>query len=61
MELVVKRDTARFDRRQWYIDGYARWFFTSEEDARDALSLARQISSNAEQDICNQIREALPR
>jgi hypothetical protein len=59
--MEIKRDTARFDNRQWYVDGYARHFFTSKEDAEAALALANQISANAQQEICNTIREALPR
>lgn len=58
--MEIKRDTARFDRRQWYVDGYAQYFFTSKEDAEDALRLAHQIAQNTVREICNTIRESLP-
>lgn len=57
----IKRDTARFDSRQWYVDGYASHWFTSEQDAKAALALAHQISANDQHEICNQIRNLLPR
>lgn len=60
VDLEVKCDTAR-DQRRWYIDGYARHFFTSRDDAEAALALAAQIAGNAEREICNIIRDALPR
>lgn len=56
----IKRDTARFDSRQWYVDGYARHFFTSEQDAKAALDLAQQVALNERRDLCSRIREMLP-
>jgi hypothetical protein len=61
MDNEIKRDTARFDGRQWYVDGYASHFFTSREDAEAALALARQVKRNAESELCNEIRNRLPR
>jgi hypothetical protein len=59
--MEIKRDTAVFSRRQWYIDGYAQHWFSTEEDAKAALALAGQIVENEKREICNTIREALPR
>ncbi len=59
--MEIKRDTARFDKRQWYVDGYAQHWFTTKEDAEAALALAGQVAGNREHEICNTIRDALPR
>lgn len=60
MENEIKRDTGRFDARQWYIDGYHRFFFTSEQDAKDALGLAHAMAINERNAVCQKIRDALP-
>jgi hypothetical protein len=58
--MEVKRDTARFDRRQWYVDGYALHWFTTEEDAKAAIALAGQVANNERNELANKIRDALP-
>ncbi len=57
----IKRDTARFDNRQFYVDGYAMHWFSTKDDAEAALSLANQVAENEKREVCNAIREALPR
>lgn len=59
--MEIKHDAARFHSRRWYVDGYAQHYFTTQEDAEAALALASQVAGNAEREICNTIREALPR
>jgi hypothetical protein len=56
----IKRDTGRFDRRQWYIEGHNDCFFTTEEDARDALKLANFVSLAAQDELAERVREVLP-
>lgn len=58
--LEVKRDTAVFSRRQWYIDGYALHWFSTEDDAKAALALARQYGRNERNELARQIRDMLP-
>lgn len=55
----IKRDTGRFDRRQWFVDGYAQHWFTTREDAEAAWALAKQVSLNAEREMAIGIREYL--
>lgn len=57
--LEVKRDTARFDRRQYYVDGYASHFFSTEEDAKAAVALAEQLARNERNDLAARVRDAL--
>lgn len=59
--MEIKFDGARFADRRWYVDGYASHFFTSKEDAEAAVRLANQIAENEKLEICNAIRETLPR
>lgn len=59
-QMDIKRDTACFSNYQWYVDGYASHMFSTEEDAKAALALARQISLNEKREICRSIRESLP-
>lgn len=57
--LEAKIDTARFDRRRWYVDGYAGHWFTSQEDAEAAAALAEQVARNARSAMADRIRAAL--
>lgn len=56
----IKRDTARFDRRQWYVDGYASHWFSTKEDAEAAVMLARQYARNERNELAEKIRDFLP-
>lgn len=55
----IKRDTARFDRRQWYVDGYARHWFSTEEDAKAAVALAQQYAVNEKNEMGRKIISAV--
>lgn len=59
MTLEAKIDTGRFDARRWYVDGYARHWFTTKEDAEAAIGLAGQISSNERDELAANVRSAL--
>lgn len=59
MTLEVKIDTARFDGRRWYVDGYMQHWFTCKEDAESAVGLARQVASNERDELASSVRNAL--
>jgi hypothetical protein len=58
----IKRDTARFDSRQWYIEGgpgsigTMPWFST-KEDAQAALSLAGMMVADARQEFAIEVKD----
>lgn len=56
---AIRRDTARFDDRQWYVDGYASHWFSTEKDAEAALSLARQVARNERAELGRDIQDAI--
>lgn len=57
--LEAKFDGGRFDKRRWYVDGYADHWFTTEEDAKAAIGLAGQIEVNAKRELGDEIRLTL--
>lgn len=62
MDMTIKRDTARFDTRQWYIDGGpghagARPWFSTKEDAEAALSLAGMMVADAKQEFAIEVKD----
>jgi hypothetical protein len=57
--LEAKIDTARFDSRRWYVDGYASHWFTTKEDAEAAIGLANQVSRNDREELAGAVRQAL--
>lgn len=57
--LEAKIDTGRFDKRRWYVEGYALHRFTTEEDAKAAIGLAGQIEINAKRELGGEIRRAI--
>jgi hypothetical protein len=57
--LEIKRDTAVFGPRQWYVDGYEMHWFTTREDAVTAVALAGQYAEHKVNELADKIREAL--
>lgn len=52
-------DTAVFGARRWYVAGYGRFWFTSEEDAKAAIDLARAAAGNERRAVAQHLRDTL--
>lgn len=56
----IKRDTAIFGPRQWYIDGYTmgpHGFFSSESDAESAAFVANSYAVKRTDNFANKVSE----
>ncbi len=64
MIIEIKRDTACFSPRQWYVEGpctvrYGTPMFSTEQDAKEVLKLAENMVAEKQDEIGERIREAL--
>ncbi len=59
----IKRDTACFSDRQWYVDGLESHIgmpmFSTEKDAQEALKLGSIMAANERTDISKRVQDAL--
>jgi hypothetical protein len=58
--LKAEFDGARFDARRWCVAGYGAFWFTSEEDAKAAISLAQAHGQAERRRVSRHIRDLLP-
>lgn len=54
----IKRDTAAFGPRQWFIEGHPQ-MFTTEDDARLALDLALAYAKQQLRDVVEKIEQQM--
>ena len=57
----IKRDTACFSPRQWFIEGYEGPMFSTKEDAEQAIRFAYDHEMRMREELRKDVQEAIDR
>lgn len=63
-EFTIERDTAIFGPQQWVVEHpnlgrRGAWYFSTEQDAKNAVILANWSSGQGREEIAQKVREAV--